>query len=521
VVDADDKAGPNRQHRRVTPTVARGLVCALLALGPAQAQAPIDLRVALVIGNAAYVAAPLANPINDAKAMGAVLRAMGFVVVETHDASKAQMQAALGEAARLLKGKNAVGMLYYAGHGLQLDWRNYMVPVDVELRRAADVPAQTIDVQAVLEAFRASGNRMNIVVLDACRDNPFAGSASGKGLAQMNAPPRTLLAYATAPGNVAEDGSAAGGNGLYTQHLVNELRQPGAKIEDVFKRVRLQVRRESEGRQVPWELTSLEDDFSFDLKAQRPQQESWEKSFVVEKADWDRIKESRRPDDFFAYLQKYPSGSLAEQAQFRLDQLQQAKVQVEPGTDGVRPLPSGTRRFALGDVLRYRRIDGFSKKATEQLYRVTSASADRVEFNNGSRVFDQMGGILRNRSGDKDPAHLLAPADIAIGKRWRTAFTNTDPDGTISNNFWEARVVALEDVVVPAGTFKAYRVERQGEAKPANGAVMTFRTATDWIDPNTMQVLRTDSFYRQPGKGSGTISRYRTDELVAFERQPR
>jgi len=196
-------------------------------------------------------------------------------------------------------------------------------------------------------------------------------------------------------------------------------------------------------------------------------------------------------------------------------------VQVEPGTDGVRPLPSGTRRFALGDVLRYRRIDGFSKKATEQLYRVTSASADRVEFNNGSRVFDQMGGILRNRSGDKDPAHLLAPADIAIGKRWRTAFTNTDPDGTISNNFWEARVVALEDVVVPAGTFKAYRVERQGEAKPANGAVMTFRTATDWIDPNTMQVLRTDSFYRQPGKGSGTISRYRTDELVAFERQPR
>ena len=147
--------------------MARGLVCALLALGPAQAQAPIDLRVALVIGNAAYVAAPLANPINDAKAMGAVLRAMGFVVVETHDASKAQMQAALGEAARLLKGKNAVGMLYYAGHGLQLDWRNYMVPVDVELRRAADVPAQTIEVQAVLEAFRASGNRMNIVVLDA------------------------------------------------------------------------------------------------------------------------------------------------------------------------------------------------------------------------------------------------------------------------------------------------------------------------------------------------------------------
>ena len=499
---------------------ARLLVCGLLALGSAQAQAPIDLRVALVIGNAAYAAAPLANPINDAKAMSAALRTMGFVVVEAHDASKPQMQAALASAAQLLKGKNGVGMLYYAGHGLQLEWRNYMVPVDVELRRADDVPAQTIDVQAVLEAFRAAGNRMNILVLDACRDNPFAATASGKGLAQMDAPPRTLLAFATAPGNVAEDGGAAAGNGLYTRHLVRELGQPSAKIEDVFKRVRLQVRRESEGRQVPWELTSLEEDFSFDGKAQRLQQESWEKSFVVEKAEWDRIKGSNRPDDFFAYLQKYPSGTLAEQAQFRLDQLQKARVQVEPGADGIRPLPSGARRFVTGDVLRYRRIDGYSKNATERVYRVTSANEERVEFNNGERVFDQMGGILRNGSGDKDPAHLVAPADIAIGKRWRTAFTNTDSDGKTSNNFWEARVVALEEVVVPAGTFKAYRVERQGEARPAGGP-MKFRTATDWIDPETMQVLRTDSFFRQEGRGSGKVTRDRTEHLVAFERQPR
>ena len=503
------------------PIVVRLLVCGLLALGSAQAQAPIDLRVALVIGNAAYVAAPLANPINDAKAMSAALRAMGFVVVEAHDASKAQMQAALGEAARLLKGKNAVGMLYYAGHGLQLDWRNYMLPVDVELRGAADVPVQTVDVQAVLEAFRASGNRMNILVLDACRDNPFAGTASGKGLAQMDAPPKTLLAYATAPGNVAEDGSAASGNGLYTQHLVHEIKQPGAKIEDVFKRVRLQVRRESEGRQVPWELTSLEDDFSFDPKAQRPQQGSWEKSVVAEKADWDRIKESSRPDDFFAYLQKYPSGSLAEQAQFRLDQLQRARIQIQPGADGIRPLPSGTQRFAVGDVFRYRRVDGFTQNATEQVMRVTSLDGDRVIFNKGGPVFDQMGGVLRNRFGTKDPAHLMAPADIAIGKRWRSAFTNTGRDGTASNNFWEARVVALEDVVVPAGTFKAYRVERQGEARPANGDAMTFLTATDWIDPRTMLVVRTDIKFRQHGRGTGTVTQYLSEQLVSFERQAR
>ena len=309
------------------------------------------------------------------------------------------------------------------GLALQLDWRNYMLPVDVELRGAADVPVQTVDVQAVLEAFRASGNRMNILVLDACRDNPFAGTASGKGLAQMDAPPKTLLAYATAPGNVAEDGSAASGNGLYTQHLVHEIKQPGAKIEDVFKRVRLQVRRDSEGRQVPWELTSLEDDFSFDPKAQRPQQGSWEKSVAAEKADWDRIKTSSRPDDFFAYLQKYPSGSLAEQAQFRLDQLQKAKIQVQPGTDGIRPLPSGIERFAVGDVLRYRLVDRVTQNTTEDASRVTSIDADQVVFDNGGTVFDH-GRPPARPFGPAEPAQLLAPADIAIGERWRPVLTD-------------------------------------------------------------------------------------------------
>jgi len=388
------------------------------------------------------------------------------------------------------------------------------------MRVAADVPTQTIDVQTVLDAFKAAGSRMNIIVLDACRDNPFGAAASGKGLAQIDAPPGTLLAYATAPGNVADDNPGRG-NGLYTEYLLQELKVPDARIEDVFKRVRLQVRRKSEGRQVPWESTSLEDDFYFDPKQQSRHQESWEKSVAVEKADWDRIKESSRPDDFFAYLQKYPSGSLAEQAQFRLDQLQKPKVQIQPGPDGISPLPSGNARFALGDVLRYRRVDGFTQKTTEFALRVTSIEADRVTFNQGGAMFDQMGGILRNRFGAKDPAHLAAPADIAIGKRWRSAFKNTAPDGTVSDNFWEARVVALEDIVVPAGTFKAYRVERQGEARPLNGAAMTFLSGTDWIDPRTMIVVRTDIKFRQSGRGSGMVSEFGSQQLVAFERLTR
>lgn len=207
------------------------------------AQAPLDVRVALVIGNAAYKNIPaLGNSTNDAKSMAVVLRKLGFSVVEVVDGNKDQMSKAIDQMQVQLKGKQAVGMLYYAGHGLQLDWHNYMVPVDAKLNQASDVPKQTIDIENVIDVFKNSMTRMNIIVLDACRDNPFSGKASGKGLAQLDAPPGTYLAFATSPGNVAEDGDESSGNGLFTQFLLKELQKP-ARIEDVFKRVRLQDRK--------------------------------------------------------------------------------------------------------------------------------------------------------------------------------------------------------------------------------------------------------------------------------------
>lgn len=230
---------------------------ALLALGgvflsySTNAEAPLDIRVALVIGNAAYKNVPaLVNSTNDAKSMSTVLRKLGFTVVEVVDGSKDQMSKAIEQLQLQLKGRQAVGMLYYAGHGLQLDWRNFMVPVDAKLEEASDVAKQTIDIENVIDVLKKSGTRMNIIVLDACRDNPFAEKASGKGLAQLDAPPGTYLAFATSPGNVAEDGDVAEGNGLFTQFLLKELQRP-ARIEDVFKRVRLQVRQKSQGRQIP------------------------------------------------------------------------------------------------------------------------------------------------------------------------------------------------------------------------------------------------------------------------------
>ena len=362
--------------------LSRSSACAiLLSLASAHAEAPLDVRVALVIGNSAYLLAPLVNPANDARAMSEALKAKGFSVHEARDADRAAMQAAITRMGAALKGRQGVGLLYYAGHAIQLDWRNYLVPVDARMRVAADVPAQTIDVQTVLDAFKAAGSRLNIVVLDACRDNPFDAAASGKGLAQIDAPPGTLLAYATAPGNVADD-NPGGSNGLYTEHLL-QAEDPGRAHRGC-----LQARPPpgaAQERGAPGAVGEHQPGGRLLLRPADAARSTrvWEKSVAVEKSDWDRIKESNRPDDFFAYLQKYPSGSLAEQAQFRLDQLQRARIQVQPGPDGIRPLPSGTQRFAVGDVFRYRSIDGFTQDATERVLRVTSLEGDRVIFNKG------------------------------------------------------------------------------------------------------------------------------------------
>ncbi len=485
----------------------------------AQAQAPEDLRVALVIGNAAYSGAPLANPANDARAMGDTLRGLGFTVVELRDGQKDQMTEAIARVGAALKGKQGVGMLYYAGHGLQLDWRNYMVPVNANIASAIDVPEQTVDVNSVIDAFKAAGNRMNILVLDACRDNPFGGTVSGKGLAQLDAPPGTFLAYATAPGNVAEDGDVKSGNGLYTQFLLQELKKPTARIEDVFKRVRLQVRQKSQGRQIPWESTSLEDDFYFNtgkiLAVAKPDDRERVAAFTQEKADWDRIKDSQQAEDFYAFLQKYPSGYISEQAQFKVELLQKAQTVAMPNRDGVVPLSPTVRRGNLGDESVIDVIDGFTKERRRITKKVTSADDTHYEINNGAEMHDQSGTLLKNRFGTKSPGILLAPADMAVGKRWRSAFTNLRPGGLVETNFWGYRVTGYDTITVPAGTFKSYLLVGRGEATSPGG--FTTLESRSWVDPATLQFLRHEIIFRNR---KGSIVTYEAFELVSFKRQP-
>jgi len=218
-------------------------------------------KIALVIGNAKYPESPLKNPVNDARGIADELKALGFDVNLKLDAGRKDMIAAIQAFGADLVKKKGVGVFYYAGHGAQLAWKNYLIPVDAEIEKIEDMQAKTVELNSLLDALIKAQNPMNVIILDACRDNPFGSKVRSqqKGLSQFDAPPGSLLAYATSPGNTAADGDGA--NGLYTENLLRELKVPEARIEDVFKRVRLAVRRKTDGQQIPWESTSLEEDF--------------------------------------------------------------------------------------------------------------------------------------------------------------------------------------------------------------------------------------------------------------------
>ncbi len=220
-------------------------------------------RVALVIGNSNYDAGPLLNPGNDARAMAKALRETGFEVMEYIDLQdQADMKKAIREFGRKIQ-NGGVGLFYYAGHGIQVNGKNYLIPTKAQIYAEEEVEYESVDVGFVMAQMEIARNRMNIIILDACRNNPFARSwrSAASGLAFINAPTGTLIAYSTAPGSVASDGTGA--NGLYTEMLLKQIRRKGLKIEDVFKNVRSEVLERSNRMQTPWESSSLVGDFYF------------------------------------------------------------------------------------------------------------------------------------------------------------------------------------------------------------------------------------------------------------------
>ncbi|MEI7612376.1 MAG: caspase family protein [Betaproteobacteria bacterium] len=229
---------------------------------PPLADLPSPRRVALVIGNSAYQQAPLRNPANDARDIAATLKRLGFDVILRTNADLPTMERAVDEFYASLK-RGGTGLFYFAGHGMQVGGINYLVPVGARLQSESDVRYQTMDAGKVLGKMEDAGNGLNLVILDACRNNPFARSfrSASQGLAKMDAPTGSLIAYATAPGSVAADGE--GRNGVYTTHLLKNLATPKLSVEEMFKRVRLGVVGETQKAQVPWEASSLTGNFSF------------------------------------------------------------------------------------------------------------------------------------------------------------------------------------------------------------------------------------------------------------------
>lgn len=241
-------------------------IIALMLLSIVSSAQIYTKRLALVIGNSDYQnGGSLPNPVNDANAISISLQSVGFEVMKYQNVTQKEMKQAINAFGQKLKGYE-VGLFYYAGHGIQNKGMNYMIPIEADLQSEEQVEFDCVAADRVLAYMDAAQAKVNVIIMDACRNNPFERSwhrsTAGNGLAMMNAPTGSLIAYATAPGRVASDG--AGSNGLYTSALLKYLGDPKLSIEQVFKRVRTEVTEKSSGAQVPWETTSLTgDDFYF------------------------------------------------------------------------------------------------------------------------------------------------------------------------------------------------------------------------------------------------------------------
>lgn len=309
-------------------------------------------RVALVVGNGAYRFAPsLTNPTNDAKAIAQALRTAGFELIGGDallDLDKAGVEQAIRKFGAKLVGAD-VGLFYYAGHGLQVKGTNYLVPTSANLTKEADVKYELVDVNMVLDEMGLAESRLNIVILDACRNNPFGGRgfrSANAGLAQMQAPAGTLIAYATQPGAVAADGEGA--NSPYTEALTKALAKPGETVFDVFNDVGVAVKKTTGGSQQPWVSTSpIEGRFYFlgptsvtVTPAPAPAAPPAAAPGAAPGADketvfWDSVRNSNNPRLFEAYLQQFPQGTFVALAQVKLAELNAGSAPAAPAAPAV------------------------------------------------------------------------------------------------------------------------------------------------------------------------------------------
>lgn len=294
-------------------------------------------RIALVIGNAAYSKAkPLTNPANDAADMAVALKGLGFEVFSGVNLDKRRMEILIRDFGTKLT-NGGTGLFYYAGHGIQVGGENYLIPVDADIPEEDEVGYSAVPVGLVLQKMASAKNDLNIVILDACRNNPFARSWRGyrdstnsDGLAKISPPTGTLVLYATEPGKVASDGT--GRNGLFTESLLKQIKRPNLEYDQLVKALSTDVWQKSNKQQLPWkEGNSLQDfyfsgaaDVSAPINSGSPTGDSVgpvKRSSAKEKEAWDLVKDSSDIKDFVAFMHEFPEGEYFKAAGFRVDNL--------------------------------------------------------------------------------------------------------------------------------------------------------------------------------------------------------
>ena len=280
-------------------------------------------RIALVIGNSSYNAvSPLPNPTRDAALIGKTLEKLGFEVTLLSDANLFIFRQGVSDFGRKLRaaGPEATGLFYYAGHGVQSFGTNYLLPIDTALTDAADLDLVAVEAQTVLRQMFSARNKTNIVILDACRNNPFEDilDLDDNGLAEMKAPTGTFLAYATAPGAVALDG--LDDNSPFTAALADVIQTPGEPIEQLFKKVRVEVLNQTRGQQTPWDTSSLTTDFVFaEAEVMSPED-------LAELQLWNSVKDTRDPVQIMLFLRAYPASEYDDEARALLGEVMASEV---------------------------------------------------------------------------------------------------------------------------------------------------------------------------------------------------
>jgi len=464
---------------------------------------------------------------------------------------------------------------------------------------------------------------MNIIVLDACRDNPFGSQlGSNKGLAQVDAPINTYIAFATAPGNVAQDGDDRSGYGLFTGYLIKELQQPAA-IEDVFKRVRLQVRKSSGGMQIPWDSSSLENDFSFNdgkkytvqpnefikeladeknkeekakldgiatkiqnekLKAEKEKEKeriallkdkeeldkkakllvdqkkkeealqnvveankkkipsvenlsgpiqlasidrifkpidaNQNSDLASEKSDWEKIRDSKNSDDFYAFLYKYPNGLLSANANFRLEELDKRKIAAQTDKNGV-PETLGLFKVNVGDELVYLFEDRIFKKTNDVKVRYESIKDGLVysSINGSEDIKTVSGGLVQSRAGldgtgnmntYNPPRQDLPGEPLYVGKKWESASFQTISSGSATHRVDKFQVLTYEAISIPAGSFKTFKIRQDLKNNFGEGFQIY------WVDVETGIKIKREAVFRHYRNSQFNVDA--TSVLVSWKR---